>query len=162
MGLDMYLYADKYVSAWDHAGDKEKKAYKAIAKAAGLGGIRCDGSPHLNVRICVGYWRKCNAIHAWFVRNCAKGVDDCKPMYVDREKLTELRELCKTAFCHVEVGAIAEAQATLPPQSGFFFGDTEVNEYYQDEMKYTANLIDEVLDTKDGLDGVSFYYQASW
>lgn len=40
----------------------------------------------------IGYWRKANAIHGWFVRNCADGVDERQPIKVSREDITALRQ----------------------------------------------------------------------
>jgi len=42
----------------------------------------------------VAYWRKANQIHAWFVKNCQDGQDDCKDYQVSTEQLTELLSLC--------------------------------------------------------------------
>lgn len=46
----------------------------------------------------VGYWRKANAIHGWFVRELANGVDECQPIHVSRENLITLRQLCLEAL----------------------------------------------------------------
>ncbi len=35
----------------------------------------------------VGYWRKANQIHNWFVKNVQGGVDDCGYYGVTKEKL---------------------------------------------------------------------------
>ena len=43
----------------------------------------------------IGYWRKANAIHKWFVDNVQDGIDDCKNYFVDPSQLEELRELCQ-------------------------------------------------------------------
>lgn len=42
----------------------------------------------------VGYWRKSNQIHAWFVDTCQGGNDDCKEYDVSIEQLHQLRDLC--------------------------------------------------------------------
>jgi len=43
----------------------------------------------------LGYWRKANAIHAWFVKNVQNGIDECQEANVTREQLTELKSLCE-------------------------------------------------------------------
>lgn len=43
----------------------------------------------------VGYWRKANQIHNWFVNNVQDGVDDCDYYEVSENKLIELLEKCK-------------------------------------------------------------------
>ena len=42
----------------------------------------------------VGYWRKANAIHNWFVNNVQNGKDDCGTYPVHRNRLEELLQLC--------------------------------------------------------------------
>lgn len=102
MGLDMYLQAEKYV----HKADvdwrgktrkvKPNKAYKQIIKAMGAEGFAdTDDFSSLTVKLNVGYWRKANAVHQWFVNNVQDGEDDCKPYYVTNEQLTELRDICQ-------------------------------------------------------------------
>jgi hypothetical protein len=49
----------------------------------------------------------------------------------------------------------------LPPQSGFFFGPTDVDEYYWEDIEFTQNLLDRAL-SDQGLIGCEFYYQSSW
>lgn len=48
----------------------------------------------------VAYWRKANAIHAWFNRLYAENhdgedLDNCQPLYVAKENLIKLKEDCK-------------------------------------------------------------------
>ena len=46
----------------------------------------------------VGYWRKANAIHGWFVRECGNNVDECQEIPVSKIKLLELQALCLAAL----------------------------------------------------------------
>jgi len=46
----------------------------------------------------IGYWRKVNSVHGWFVRELADGVDECQEIPVPFEKLKELRDNCLTAL----------------------------------------------------------------
>lgn len=43
----------------------------------------------------VGYWRKANQIHNWFVQNVQGGEDDCGIYEVSQAKLIELRDTCQ-------------------------------------------------------------------
>ena len=43
----------------------------------------------------VGYWRKANQIHNWFVHNVQGGEDDCGICEVSQSKLIELRDTCQ-------------------------------------------------------------------
>jgi hypothetical protein len=51
------------------------------------------------------------------------------------------------------------APELLPPQSGFFFGGTEYDEYYFQDLEKTRKMIEDVLAEPEGGD---FYYQSSW
>ena len=88
MGLDMYLYKKTYVKNWDHMGPEERHEI-TILKG---GKPRSDIKPERISEIVeeVGYWRKANAIHAWFVKNVQDGNDDCGEYYASVEKLSEL------------------------------------------------------------------------
>jgi hypothetical protein len=50
------------------------------------------------------------------------------------------------------------AKKLLPTASGFFFGSTEYNEYYIDDLKHTIKMIEPYLND----DGGAFYYRSSW
>ena len=114
-----------------------------------------------------GYWRKANAIHGWFVKNVQDGRDECQKSYVESQKLRDLRDACETVlYTHPadtrNIQAVAE-EAGLATKSGFFFGGTGYNEYYLEDLRYTARLINrlEVAGVFDNA-WVDIYYQASW
>lgn len=46
----------------------------------------------------VGYWRKANAIHNWFVENVQEGIDDCGEYIVEKEDIEDLLETCKNVL----------------------------------------------------------------
>ncbi len=190
MGLDMYLMAKKYVGGWDHSTDEEKAAYQAITAAVGLPGYKAQGSPHLEVELCVIYWRKANQVHNWFVQNVQSGTDDCHEHYVERDQLATLATLCETVLAssklvpgtvtngfssqgggpfkpNLEQGKVIEnpavAQEVLPCESGFFFGGQEYDQWYYEDVKRTAEKIRELLKLPSNImDGWSFYYRSSW
>ena len=58
----------------------------------------------------VGYWRKANAIHGWFIRELANGVDECQPIFVSRDNLATLRELCVKALSTKHVDMVTDEQ----------------------------------------------------
>lgn len=49
----------------------------------------------------------------------------------------------------------------LPACKGFFFGNTNYDEYYYDQILYTRDKLEEILDTYD-LDIEELYYESSW
>jgi hypothetical protein len=159
MGLDMYLEARRFVSGYNHSGEDEKEMFRQIVGAVDM--LDAHDERFATVSVNVAYWRKANAIHDWFVREVQGGEDDCKSYHVSREKLMELEELCRRI---VQSGEPEVAEELLPTASGFFFGTTDYDEYYFEQLDWTAKRLAEVL-TKlpdGGMRGVDFYYNSSW
>ncbi len=92
MGLDMYLSAKRFASGYEFLPEEKREFYKKIVKLAGVKGSERAQSAEISVTI--GYWRKANAIHGWFVRELADGKDECQRIYVTRENLETLRAEC--------------------------------------------------------------------
>jgi hypothetical protein len=133
----------------------------------------------------VAYWRKANAIHAWFVKNVQEGKDDCGDYFVGRDQLKKLFVTCNEVLeaSKLVKGQIVEsygykdgktipnyangkiikdpsvAEKLLPTESGFFFGGTEYDEYYYQDIKYTRDTLEELLKEEDDGD---FSYHSSW
>lgn len=162
MGLDMYITASKYIGGWDHGKTEEQENFKKILDVIKIKPDVCNDSPWLTIETCVAYWRKANAVHTWFVNNAQEGKDDCQRYYVSREQLQELSSICQNILKVKEPEkAMKLAQKTLPPQAGFFFGSTEIDEGYQADLENTISQLQRVLNNKD-LEGFDLYYQASW
>lgn len=154
MGLDMYLTAKRYL--WS---DKDKEIAKDINDAVGVEfnpEKRFVGSSMMvkEVSIDAMYWRKANAIHGWFVEKCQGGRDECQETYVPREKLVELRDLCKSILDN------PDAYGDLEPTHGFFFGSYEKDEWYYQDLKNTVEGITNALSLPEHK--YEFYYQSSW
>ena len=157
MGLDMYLHSQTYLANYDHFGtDPERETFRKVVSAVGAEDFVTPLSPHVEVAVCVGYWRKQNAIHKWFVDNVQGGKDECQKSYVSREDLTTLFTKCEAVLADQSL-----APDTLPTTSGFFFGGTEYDEWYWDGILYTRDLLRRLLDSPLP-ETTSFYYQASW
>ena len=146
MGLDMYLKGSRYISTWKE-GDKELG--EKIAQLVGQ-----EGSFVNTVEIEVGYWRKANAIHQWFVKNVQDGKDDCKTYWVPQEKLRELQSVCNQVLADPTL-----APSLLPTQSGFFFGDTQYDEWYLENLEITLQNIQKALSLPDEWE---LSYHSSW
>ena len=159
MGLDMYLSKKTYVKQWSHNEKNNKVSVKFDGK------VRKDIKPERISHIVeeVGYWRKANHIHNWFVEKVQEGRDECQESYVSIEQLEELRDLCKVV---VEKKDEEFSKENLPTESGFFFGSTEYDEYYYSGCEDTIKFIDEIIkdegNNPEGAYGGDFYYQASW
>jgi hypothetical protein len=52
------------------------------------------------------------------------------------------------------------AQEMLPPSAGFFFGSTEVDDWYWEDIKDTIDKLNDALE--QSVDDAMFEYQASW
>lgn len=154
MGLDMYLSARKRASNYRHAGPEENAIYKALLAAVGITPIDPDqGAPSCTISITVAYWRKANQIHGWFVDNVQGGKDECEEHHVTREQIQTLHDLCAKA--------VAEKNAALiQPRGGFFFGSTEIDEWYWKDLEFTVEQLNRVLKEHD--ESWEFYYRSSW
>jgi hypothetical protein len=102
----------------------------------------------------VAYWRKANQIHNWFVQNVQKGIDECQTSFVSREQLEELLDVCNKV---IEDNSLAPT--LLPSTSGFFFGGTEYDEWYFQDVTNTIKYLTEILEDENGDE---FEYYASW
>jgi hypothetical protein len=152
MGLDMYLNAKRYVSNYLDEQDAERAD---IIKSVFPELADFDNDDLVKeVTVRVGYWRKANAIHKWFVDNVQDGVDECQYSYVSRDKLLELKSACEAVHSNC-----TKAPEILPTQDGFFFGDTSYDEWYFQDIEQTIKIIDAALKLPNSWD---FEYHASW
>lgn len=158
MGLDMYLYRREYVSGWENTFISDKPGmtdlYKSIVDYFEVD--TPESGPFVYVDICVAYWRKANAIHKWFC-DLDGGKDECQNIYVTREHLMELRNLCDSVLLQP-----ATAQDILPTQPGCFFGSYDYDEWYMEDMKNTINQLDKILEATPEDGWADFIYRASW
>lgn len=184
MGLDMYLEAEVYIPRWEHSSGLERRKAGAALDAAGLTAMQVENAG-VTVTATAMYWRKANAVHAWFVTNVQEGRDDCAPHYVTREQLETLRDLCQKVLDGSELvpdmvtngqtlvdGVMKNnqqmgkqvlnsdlARELLPAAAGFFFGGTDYDEWYIRDLEATAKGLTRVLE----LEGIfDFHYRSSW
>lgn len=152
MGLDMYLYKKNYI--WQGEWIKPEARQEVVVKKNGEidNSIKPERVKYVVEE--VGYWRKANQIHRWFVENVQSGTDDCGSYWVSRDKLEELLDLCKQIK-----EDNSKAEELLPSQSGFFFGGTEYDEWYYEDINNTIKILEEVLSDEGGDD---FEYSSSW
>lgn len=155
MGLDQYLYAKNYLSPMTWRGEDSNKQFHSVVEAIGATDFMDKDIPSVQCLVKVGYWRKCNQIHQWFVNTCQDGKDDCREAYVSRERLEELLNLCTTVIADNSL-----ATELLPTGSGFFFGSTDYDEWYFNDLKMTVEIINNVL--KNVPSDWDFAYGSSW
>ena len=139
----------------------------------------------------IAYWRKANQVHKWFVDNVQNGVDDCGYYEVTIEKLQELVDICREILREVKlidgkvllrdyytnesgktehikeygIGKVIDkpeiCKELLPTQDGFFFGDTNYNEYYYEDIEHTRNRVQAIIDLLEW-ELYDVYYTSSW
>ena len=74
---------------------------------------------------------------------------------VSKKQLEELLSACKEVLNDHN-----KADGLLPTVSGFFFGNTEYDEYYYDSLERTTIMLDKILgETNPNQD---IYYSSSW
>ena len=147
MGLDMYLSAKRYIWKSDDRDNNVQDKLNEVMKDDLPEGMRVQ-----EITVDAMYWRKANAIHGWFVKNCQEGEDDCREYYVDREQIEELRTICKATLDGKDEGE-------LEPTEGFFFGSYEKDEWYYKDLQETVEGLDKVLTLPNSYE---FYYRSSW
>lgn len=155
MGLDQYLTAKRYYSPAEWRGEEDNNTFAKIMEVVNADLFVSGELPSAEIAVKVGYWRKANAIHGWFVDNVQGGEDDCREYLVDRDQLSELRELCTEVLYDRD-----KADELLPSTSGFFFGSTEYDDYYFGDLIATVDLINKVLTNVP--EKWDFCYQSSW
>jgi hypothetical protein len=150
MGLDMYLEKRTYVRQWEHQTPEEQ--YKVEVTKGGES-VKIDPKRVTYVIEEVGYWRKQNQIHQWFVENVQNGEDNCAEYCVSKGQLEDLLEICKKILNDNSL-----AEELLPTASGFFFGGTEYDEWYFDGIENTIEILEGVLSDTTA----DYYYSSSW
>ena len=150
MGLDMYLEKRTYVRQWSHQTPEEQ--YNVEVTKGGQP-VKIDPKRVTYVIEEVGYWRKANQIHQWFVENVQNGEDNCAEYCVSKGQLEDLLEICNKILNDNSL-----AEELLPTASGFFFGGTEYDEWYFDDIQNTIEILEEALSDTSA----DYYYSSSW
>jgi len=137
MGLDMYLYRKSVdgkpvIKKWAGANEEE---------------LSFEVPGHE-----IAYWRKANQVHNWFVKNVQDGVDECQKSDVSYDQLMVLYKLAKQAL-------VDRNPELLPPCEGFFFGPTEIDEWYWHNLVETCEMLSAAL---KGSREQEFIYESSW
>lgn len=152
MGLDMYLelikdnepktakeYYDKYDAAYESGVDFKEQ---------------------------VARWHNANAIHNWFCNHC-ECLEDQVLYKVTREDVLRLvGTICRVlAASEVipETNTIRDpslAQELLPTYKGYFFGSTDYDNRYIDQLEFSIEELGKALGAMEK-NSVLFYY-ANW
>lgn len=93
----------------------------------------------------LGYWRKANQIRGWIANN-VDGFRDNSETVIPKDKIEELADICDKVLIKRSEKVSKEL---LPVSYGFFFGSDQYDEYYYDDVQYTADLFDKILKEVD-------------
>jgi len=159
----MYLYRQQYA----HPELKENLRLERAGKITTFAPER-----RTFLREEIGYWRKANHIHRWFVENVQEGSDDGHDYYVDRSELEELLKLVIKVLKHSKLvpgtvpagrrilqngeiqdtwedGSIIDnpelAETLLPRLGGCFFGSLDYDQDYVNELRHTKSLNQKIM-----------------
>jgi hypothetical protein len=151
MGLDMNLYKRMYVQNWDHFAPEHRWQITITKGGQPVDPKLIDASRLVYIEQELGYWRKANAIHNWFVVNCADGVDECQTIHVERSQLqtlldtvTKILDSAKVIPGQVHVGTSYASDGA---------GGTIITENYEDGYVMSHEsvvLAQELLPSKQG------------
>jgi hypothetical protein len=189
MGLDSYFYRTKKVNGLtakdyekidntisdvpkesfktikEHIKGRCKQSYDKLNDSVKERGIY---SKWLSIFEDVGYLRKANQIHNFIVQECQDGVDECQLSIVRKTHLKDLLKRCKKAISVKDIylndGILKDGEGIeeyLPTTSGSFFGGTEFNEWFFNDVEETIELIEKVLKETDFKTQV-ICYRSSW
>ena len=181
MGLDMYMSKKTYVKQWSHREPKDQFTVTVKKGTKKFTDIKPERVSYVVEE--VAYWRKFNALHNWFVQNVQDGEDNCQESYISDEKMGELLQTLKSVKSILDVAPKKKVSINVgwsgsenlmeeidvfdvdeevieelfPTASGFFFGGTEYDEYYQECVENTIKVIEGLIE-----EGGDFYYESSW
>ena len=160
----MYFYARKTTyksfSKWDEPDSVDETNYPEDLKTfSDYVYDRNFKSVQTETRYQIGYFRKFNALHSYIVKTFADGIDNCQDIILYKEDVEQIKKVLDDVLnAHQQV---EKAKELLPTQSGFFFGGTDYDEFYFEDVKDAADLMQNFLDNFD-FDKYQLVYQASW
>lgn len=172
----MYLTAHVYVNDYEHAIESDSESYKKAQDVKALFPNIPTEEGLIYVSFPIGYWRKVNHVHKWFVDNVQNGEDDCREYYVSKEDLKSLKDVCEKTIAYLDTleiethekysdyytfKGVDENAIPLQTVKGFFFGSTEYDSWLYKDTVYTLELITKLLENYDTLKA-DIYYQSSW
>ena len=171
MGLDMFLNRKRVLSWEDQIKMKEEMKIE---------------NPVISVEEEVAYWRKANQINKFFMKRDIDG--EGRNAKVDINDLKELLKICKrlkrelklvdgkihTGTKYTKNGVeemyadgkiIANkelAEELLPTEAGFFFGSTDYDEWYYQQIVDTIPVLEKIISEHNDAYDMEYSYYASW
>lgn len=90
-----------------------------------------------------GYFSKVNFLIPFF-ESRGYNIENCVPIRIDREDFEDLLERCNKVLSNHDL-----AKELLPTQDGFFFGNTEYNDWYFEDVKSVKDYVEDKLSELD-------------
>ena len=182
MGLDMYLYKRTYVKKWEHQSDEN--SFDVTVKRGGKTYSKIQPERISYIEEQIMYWRKANQIHGWFKFNGTELIEEVK-YSVNLDDVNKLLDTCKQVLEILNKSKMKTVQVRsgwsggeeiysdvevidceddvldlLPPTEGFFYGSSDINEYYKETVEETIQFLETEIPLCDEYD--EFEYYASW
>lgn len=103
------------------------------------------------------YWRKANQIRRWFVDHTGYDPNNnCVEHPLTKENLEDLLADCRKI---INDRSLETCMKEMPTMEGFFFGSTDYDNMYYDDIQSTIRQVEELLrDTNFETEEV-FYYE---
>ena len=168
MGLDMYFSRRTYVSSFKSTRDADGNWGERDVNNMELKFDDADLS-HVNLKNVryieevFGEFRKFNALHGYVVDNFGGGRDECQVIYLDIDDLIQIHEMLSLVQESLSIGDKVIAGQTLPPKEGFFFGSTEIDKWYEKDVKEAVEVFSKIIEEHSIVGyNASYSYQASW
>lgn len=101
------------------------------------------------------YWRKANFVHRYFTKDWEERgfeTDNVTEFPASKSDLEELLGLCKAVL-----EDNTQAVHLLPTMRGFFFGSIDYDEWYFNDVEYTKDKLEQLLE-EAGEDDEFYYY----
>jgi len=151
MGLDHWLIKSTYIGA-EYIDPKDIKfSLKIKGKKFNINTNKINA-----IEESLHDWRKFNALHKWFVDNVQNGVDNCERHLVNVKHIKDLLAICISIKENHSL-----AKELLPTREGFFFGNTEYDEWYFKEIDNTIKILKQVIEDYEQCP-FDIYYESSW
>ena len=166
MGLDQYFYEKRYLRMKStKTAEEDDRPSVRVEEYTDIAGKKHDAEIVKGVSSIIreaGYFRKANEIQAFIESKYAEdfgGDINCKDVYLTKDVIMELYDICKELLAIKGKKKFEKAAAEkLPTRSGFFFGSTEYDEYYREDLKRYVEMVDKMELDNDYVD----YYYHCW
>ena len=120
-----------------------------------------DGKPAIVESREIFYWRKFNALHGFIVDTFANGVDECQTIEIGKAGVAKIvSALRETARMLKAKHGLDPTKLPVKPVGGFFFGSTEIDDYYKRNIEEALEMFDNLLASLS--DEETVFYEASW